>query len=102
MVSLPVETTTYDLITESDSGLQRVQVKTSRSGKTVGISRTRYGAGATNSAGKYGKIPYQHGEVDLFFIYTGTGAMFLIPFDAVAGMSQLALDRYSNYLLSAA
>jgi PD-(D/E)XK nuclease superfamily protein len=96
MVALPVETTTYDLIAESNSGLQRVQVKTSQSGKVVGISRTHYGAGKSPSTGKYGRHPYQAGEVDLFFIYTGAGSMYLIPANAVAEMTRLSLDRYSN------
>jgi hypothetical protein len=30
MVSIPVETTTYDLVVESDDGLKRVQVKTTQ------------------------------------------------------------------------
>jgi hypothetical protein len=98
MVSLPVEPTTYDLVAESDVGLQRVQVKTTRS-MSVNITRTVYGSGSSPSPGHYGRIPYKPGELDLFFIYTLRRAMYLIPFAAVQGMRGLALKKYERYLL---
>jgi hypothetical protein len=98
MVSLPVEPTTYDLVAESDVGLQRVQVKTTRS-TSVNITRTAYGSAFTPSMGRYGHIPYKPDELDLFFIYTLTRSMYLIPFAAVQGMTALALKKYERYLL---
>ena len=98
MASVPVEPTTYDLVVESDDGLQRVQVKTTRS-VAVSIKRTVYGNGTSPSSGLYGRIPYKPGELDLFFIYTLAGSMYLIPFAAVAGMTALRLKKYANYLL---
>ena len=99
MASVPVEPVPYDLIVESDEGLRRVQVKTSR-GSTVGITRIQYGLRNSPSSGKYGgRRPYAPGEIDLFFIYTVKGAMYLIPGAAVEGMTRLALARYSGYRL---
>lgn len=101
MVSLPVETARYDLIVESDTGLQRVQVKTGANERHIGITRTIYGPGASPSSGKYGRQPYEADEIDLFFIYTAAGAMYLIPIEVVSGMRFLALARYVGYQLPA-
>jgi PD-(D/E)XK endonuclease len=98
VVSVPTEPTCYDLVVESDDGLQRVQVKTSR-GTQVGIMKTQYGLGASPSTGKYGQRPYRADEIDFFFIFTATGAMYLIPIAAVAGRSVLSLARYRRYQL---
>ncbi|WP_375155070.1 group I intron-associated PD-(D/E)XK endonuclease [Micromonospora sp. 4G55] len=100
MVSLPVEQTTYDLVVESDEGLKRVQVRTSRGGQVVGLTRTQYGASkGTPSSGRYGSRPYRSGELDLFYIYCGDGSAYLIPLDAVLGMRCLSLAKYANYRL---
>ena len=99
MVSVPTEPAAYDLIVESDLGLQRIQVKTTR-GTTVGITKVQYGLTESPSSGKYsGRRPYTKAEIDLFFIFTGTGALYLIPIDAVEGMRHLALERYAKYRL---
>jgi hypothetical protein len=99
MVSVPAEPAAYDLVVESDLGLQRVQVKTTR-GATVGITKVQYGLTESPSSGKYGgRRPYTKAEIDLFFIFTGTGAMYLIPIDAVEGMRHLAVGRYAKYRL---
>lgn len=99
MVSIPVEPASYDLIAESDDGLQRVQVKTT-CGDAVGVTKVQYGLRSTPSTGKYGgRRPYTTDEIDLFFIYAATGAMYLIPVAAVEGMQRLALSRYSRYRL---
>jgi PD-(D/E)XK endonuclease len=99
MVSVPVEPAGYDLIAESDMGLQRVQVKTTNNG-TASLTRTQYGLGTSRpSTGKYGSRPYAPDEIDLFFIVTGTGLMYLIPLAAVAGKRGIALERYAQYLL---
>jgi hypothetical protein len=100
MVSLPVEPARYDLIAESDAGLQRVQVKTGSNSSRVHITRAAYGAGKMHpSTGKYGRRPYEPGEIDLFFIYLAMGAKYLIPLSAVQGLRTLALARYADYRL---
>ncbi len=98
MVSTPVEPASYDLVVESDSALQRVQVKTAR-GATARLTKTQYGLGSTPSSGKYGHRPYKADEVDLFFIFAASGAMYLIPISAVTGMRGIALGRYERYRL---
>ncbi len=101
MVSLPVEPTTYDLIAESDDGLQRIQVKTTRAADgTVGITKTVYGTGTAPCSGKYGSRPYSRGELDLFFIYAADRSMYLVPLDAVIGMTGLSLKKYAQYRLA--
>jgi PD-(D/E)XK endonuclease len=98
VVSVPTEPACYDLVVESDTSLQRVQVKTSRGGQ-VGITKTQYGTGTSPSTGKYGQRPYRADEIDFFFIFTATGTMYLIPIAAVEGKSVLALTRYRRYQL---
>jgi PD-(D/E)XK endonuclease len=88
------------LIAESDSGLQRVQVKTGSNSSRVGITRAPYGAGSSPSTGKYGRRPYEASEIDLFFIYLATGEKYLIPLSAVEGLRALALARYAKYQLT--
>ena len=73
--------------------------KTTR-GTTVGITNVQHGLTESPSSGKYsGRRPYTKAEIDLFFIFTGTGALYLIPIDAVEGMRHLALERYAKYRL---
>jgi hypothetical protein len=100
-VSIPVEPARYDMVVESDAGLQRVQVKTSGNPRRVSITRTVYGVGTTPSGGKYGRRPYEADEIDLFFIYLASGEMFLIPLAAVLGHRNIALPRYAGYQLPA-
>jgi hypothetical protein len=109
MVSIPVETTGYDLIVESDSGLKRIQVKSTRSSDRtstchhVRIQRSSYGAGPmTPSAGKFsGRRAYTSDEIDLFFIYTSSGERYLIPVEETNGVRSLNLDnKYSKFRVS--
>jgi hypothetical protein len=87
------------LVVESDLGLRRVQVKTTR-GTSVGITKVQYGLAQSPSSGKYsGRRAYTKTEIDLFFIFTGLGAMYLIPIEAVEGMHHLSLARYAKYRL---
>jgi hypothetical protein len=104
VASIPLATTQYDLITESDEGFRRVQVKSTtskdRGGRwVVGICRMEYGAAEeNNSNGSRRKRPYRPDEVDLFFILTGNGEKYLIPLDATSGSLSLTLDeKYAAY-----
>jgi hypothetical protein len=98
VASIPAEPSCYDLVVESDAGLRRVQVKTTNNGG-ANITKTQYGIGTSPSTGKYGSRPYAPEEIDFFFILTGTGAMYLIPIDAVAGKRAIELKRYIRYKL---
>jgi hypothetical protein len=61
-VSIPMEPTTYDLITESDSGLQRVQVKTTNQrspASGIRLTRAVYDASVNGrTRGSYREVPY--------------------------------------------
>jgi PD-(D/E)XK endonuclease len=104
VVSIPLTVTQYDLVTESDEGFVRVQVK-STTGKdkggrwAVGISRMEYGAGGkSNANGLRHRRPYRLDEVDMFFILTGGGEKYLIPLSATGGSLSLTLDdKYAAY-----
>ena len=104
---LPLEPTCYDLITQSDEGLKKVQVKTTNKLETSGryfvrLARTIYDPRATsNAGGKYRQAPYTPGMVDYCFIVTGGGSMYLIPFDVVGGRQGIVLDRkYSAFAVT--
>ena len=92
--SVPLEPASYDLIVESDEGLKRVQVKTT---KAVDHQTGRYAvairqmAYVTAGKGVRRQKPYSPDEVDLFFIIA-PNAMYLIPIEAVAGRVSLVLD----------
>jgi PD-(D/E)XK endonuclease len=107
VVSVPLEPACYDLITESDDGLKKVQVKTTKRLETSGrygvrLLRTIYDPEATpNAGGRYRQVPYLTGMVDYFFIVTGGGDMYLIPFDVVAAKRSIVLDRkYSAFVVT--
>lgn len=105
-VSLPIEPAPYDLVSESDEGLKKVQVKTTRR-KTrggrhwVALVRTVYRADLEpNAQGKYRQARYEPGAVDLFFIITSTGAKYLIPDKVVESKTSLVLDdKYKAFLV---
>jgi hypothetical protein len=106
VVSVPLEPAVYDLITESDEGLKRVQVKTSRQiagngRRLVNISRLIYDPSRPHNAnGPRRRAPYDPGSIDYFFIVT-PGQMYLIPIGAVAGLTQLTLDdKYAAFAIS--
>ncbi len=99
VVSVPLEPTSYDLITESNDGLKRVQVKTTRrtepnNGRyVVRIARKAYDATTPPNAGGCRKhVPYTADQIDFFFVIA-PNAMFLIPIDSVVGLTSLNLDE---------
>lgn len=106
-VSIPVEPVKYDLITESDEGLKRVQIKTTtrikRKGWSCQLSTLAYDkdAEALNANGKRRRKTYTSDEVDLFFLETGDREAYLIPFHVVEGLTEVALDRkYRKFKVS--
>lgn len=100
MASLPVEPTHYDLVVESDTGLQRVQVKSTtcldpRSGAWV--VHTHRLTWDPKTPGKRRKCPYTKENIDLFFVVTGNNDIFVIPVEAVTAMS-ISLDtKYTRF-----
>lgn len=105
IASVPLEVAPYDLVVESDDGLKRVQVKTTRSRRAnryaVAIRRYRYDPDVNTSArGRVRSEPYTKGEIDLFFVITSDGPMYLIPVEMVVGLTGLLLDeKYANFVI---
>ena len=85
MVSIPLETTSYDLIVESDNGLQRVQVKTttrkSNSNRwAVHCSRSVYDSKARqNAGGRRRRVAYTKNDADIIAAVTAAFDLYLIP-----------------------
>lgn len=89
--SIPVVDGSYDLVVESETGMQRVQIKTAEKKNQNGTwslktARRVYDSSVKlNSSGRYRYRPYVEGELDVFFFLTGDGDIYLIPFSAIAG-----------------
>lgn len=103
VVSIPLAVTQYDLVTESDEGFARVQVKTTtrkdRYGRwVVEVQRQVYEAGVKTANGARRRRAYQPDEIDMFFVTTGDGGRYLIPLKATGGARSLSLDdKYAAY-----
>jgi hypothetical protein len=103
LVSVPIEPAPYDLVTESDEGLQRVQVKSTsrrnpKGSYVVRLTRTVYVPGAKpNASGSYRAVPYEPGVIDYFFILTRSRDIYLIPAPVVAGATNIAVARYDKF-----
>jgi PD-(D/E)XK endonuclease len=102
-VSVPLEPAQYDLVTESDEGLKRIQIKTcrrrTRGGRyDVRVARRVYDPSVP---GSYRVAQYDPGMVDFFFIITQAGTMFLIPLNAVAGLMRIVVDdKYAAFMIT--
>jgi len=102
MASFPVDAVRYDLITESDEGLLRIQVKTTTYQENgswyVNIGRLTYTQEMEpTTAGKRKKTPYLESEIDYFFIVTQDNDKYLIPIKAVLGLASISLKKYKIY-----
>lgn len=97
--SIPVEPCLYDLVVESDCGLQRIQVKTTGRKTSEGryhalIGRAAYDSKVTaNARGRFRREAYPDGSIDFFFIVCANGAIYLIPQSRVSGLIELTLTR---------
>ena len=97
--SIPVEPCLYDLVVESDQGLQRIQVKTTRTKTAEGHYRAGIGRGSydpeavANARGRFRAQPYDDGTVDFFFIVCDDGRKYMIPQPIVSGLKEIALTR---------
>lgn len=98
-VSVPLEPAPYDLVTESDEGLRRVQVKVTSHAEDSGhytalVARHIYDPTASRNAnGSRRRVPYSADSVDYFFI-VAPNAMYLVPISSVpAGQTSITLDR---------
>jgi hypothetical protein len=97
LVSVPLEPAPYDLVAESDSGLKRIQVKTTWQMRKHGRYAVQLGhqvrdvTAARNTNGHRRRVAYKPEEVDYFFMIT-PGPIYLIPIEAVVGQIHATLD----------
>jgi len=102
VVATPVEPAPYDLLVDTgDSGIKRVQVKSSASCRrevitTRSVYRTdRPGCRTT---GLVQQEPYQPGVIDYFFIVMVDGSVYLIPYGIVGPKRSIRMGhRYQEY-----
>jgi PD-(D/E)XK endonuclease len=98
VVSVPLESAPYDLITESDDGLKRVQVKTTTRRESNGRYTARVchqlhsASYSRNANGNRRSVAYKPEEIDMFFIATPQ-SMFLIPIEVTEDRITLVLDE---------
>lgn len=102
VVSMPLQPTTYDFVSESIDGLKRIQVKTSRrldrGSYLVQLKRSSYVKANGEIPGRYLGARYLPDEVDYFFIVCGNGDQYLIPYGAVVGLIAISVTRkYAPY-----
>lgn len=97
-VSVPVEPAPYDLVVDVDGQFYRIQVKsTSTDRHIVALDSTRY----RKELGRSIQLPYEDGLFDYWFIVSGDGTMYLLPFGVLAGKSQVNLARrYAEFVVN--
>lgn len=104
-VSLPISPTTYDLVVDWGTGLQKVQVKSSsslRRGRSyqVKLVKTKYSPSKDGEKWQHRQVCYEEGDVDWFFVHTSDGASYLIPFQSTTGQTSLNVPGvYEKYRL---
>lgn len=97
-VAIPLnDTQKYDLIADFNGGLQRVQVKTSRStrnGKSYDVLLKNCGGTSKGS-----KIrPFDNSSCDYVFIVTAADKYYLIPAENITATNSLAVGiKYTEY-----
>jgi hypothetical protein len=98
VVSVPLEPVAYDLITESDDGLKKVQVKTTRKTEANGRYTVRVARNLHNG-GTRKHVPYDPESVDYFFAVTPKN-QYLIPVEVVGERTHLVLDeKYAAFAI---
>jgi PD-(D/E)XK nuclease superfamily protein len=89
-VAWPLEPCRYDLLVDIGGESNRVQVKTTM----------KHGPKAmlmVSSSRRRGRTVYAPGEIDSIFAIDAELTGYWIPFDLVAGYTQIQLSRYVNY-----
>jgi hypothetical protein len=96
-VAYPTEPEDYDLLVTGPSGIFRIQVKSTTSKSSagkwqVGIGQRPYSGGSTAP-----RTPYDSDSIDFFFIVDASGNLYLLPIEAVAGLTIIYLSAYEEY-----
>jgi hypothetical protein len=92
--SLPVEVEKYDLVVESPTGFQKVQVKSSEKiasngNHEVSLLTTYY----NTETNKYEQRSYTEDEIDVFFVECLDGTKYIIPYAAVEGKQRITITK---------
>lgn len=96
-VAVPSEPQLYDLLVEGPTGIDRVQVKSTTRRVESGTWSAEIGHRPSSMSKEKAKIPYDPGTLDLFVIVTGDGGIYLIPIEAVAGLTTIYVSNYEQY-----
>jgi hypothetical protein len=96
--SLPAEPEPYDLIVNTPEGLRKVQVK-STTCKSNGSWHVGVGHGTGGPRPQDRVVPYDHEEIDLFFIVDGDFNMYLIPSLVIAGRIGISVGAYAAFIV---
>ena len=96
-VSLPSEPQPYDLLVSTPEGIQRVQVKSSTSAISNGSWHVGIGRRPYSLEKNLGKVPYDPNDLDIFAVVDGNGGIYVIPIEAVAGLTSIYLSAYEEY-----
>lgn len=96
-VSWPLEPVAYDLVADSEVGLQRIQVK-STTWRQDGAWACKLTRSEPGSGG--GRAYYSAEEVDYFACVDGEEAVYLIPVAVVEGLSVIYLRAYERFRLA--
>ena len=99
VVSLPIESSPYDLLVETAGRIDRVQVKTTTYFNQGGWMVTVGHHPDTHSKRSQRLLAYDPDEIDLFFVVDGDMTMYLIPYRAVAGRVRVLLRTDRKYIV---
>jgi hypothetical protein len=96
-IAYPAEPEDYDLLATGQSEIFRIQVKSTTSKSSagkwqVGIGQRPYSGGSTAP-----RTPYDPDSIDFFFIVNASGDLYLLPIEAVAGLTNIYLSAYEEY-----
>lgn len=96
-VAIPIEPQAYDLLVSTPKGTMRVQVKTTTFMPRKGTWQVSIGHRPYSLDKSASKDPYEPEVLDYFFVIDGSGGLYLIPMQAVAGRTSIYLSGYEEY-----
>jgi hypothetical protein len=100
-VDEPRRSSAYDLVVRNDSLVKRVQVK-STTHKDNGNWLVNIGRRPTDVSKNVSRNPYAGDLFDWFAILDGDMAMYVIPYEDVAGHMTLTMSGYQVYRVGSA
>ena len=97
--AVPTEQRPHDLLLETDSGVKRIQVKTTTFKETSSSWSVCIGRHAGGGSRHDRRVPYGSDEVDLLVIIDGDLVIYLIPLSAVSGRLGICLRLYHEFIV---